>query len=171
MKIIIADSFRPFASGQNSFSGEMRRELSRAGYITDTVLLPFSGQAGSCLDELFGFSLLNLTGVADLIICLSMPALFVRHPSKLFFSDALSWPMADEASETGSPEKIKQIADQSRTVTSNALNSVRKVFLSGRPDVDWLANHSTVAVDHAASWRSDFIKFLQPWIEGISNLK
>lgn len=89
--ILIASAQVPFTSGGAEMLAEMlRRELSKRGYTTDIVQLPFSANPkNELIQQAALWRSLNLNFFAgksvDLVICTKFPSYFVPHPNKVLW--------------------------------------------------------------------------------------
>lgn len=147
MRIVIVDSAEPFTGTQSPYSRQILQACADQSIGVDSVMLPFSNYSGTSLRELFGFSLIDIKDSADVLLCLSLPALMIRHPRRYFLGDTLKPLCTAERFSTSMHGKTPAIMRLVNFQYLSGLKTVQEIILSDPVESQWLWEHHGLSAE------------------------
>lgn len=147
MRVVIVDSAEPFSGTQSPYSRLILQACADQAIAVDSVTLPFANDPGTSLRELFGFSLIDIRDCADVLLCLSLPALMLDHPRRYFLGDTIMPLRTAEPSSTSTYGKTPAKMRLADFLYLSGLKTVRKIILSDPGESQWLREHHDLSAE------------------------
>jgi len=152
MKIALCSSYVPFIrGGARNIVECLELELLKKGHDVERIYLPHIDVPDLLLDQLSAYRWIDLTTVADKVICFRPPAHVIRHPNKVlwFIHHVRVFYDLWDSPYRGFPddEKHKNIRDILHRADTAAITEAKSVFTNSKIVADRLQHFNGVSSD------------------------